>query len=90
MTAEAEQQHTEIRVGEIVEGGSPVGAAVLRLIAAAERGGYKRAIAALRDDEGWERWFIQALGEDDGAFTARDNQNVANYLESLTTEGTKP
>ena len=30
-----------------VEGGSPVETAVQRLIAAAERGGYKRAIAAL-------------------------------------------
>lgn len=86
----AEEEHTEYAAGGIVEGGSSVGAAVLRLIAAAERGGYKRAIAALRDDEGWERWFIHTLGVDDAAFTARDNQNAANYLESLTTEGTKP
>lgn len=67
-----------------VEGGmSVVETAVQRLIAAAERGGYKRAIAALRRES--ER---QQLDRNSTGWAVY--ASAADYLESLTTEGTKP
>lgn len=88
MSAEAE--HTEVRVDEIVEGGSSVGAAVLRLIAAAERGGYKRAIAALRDDDRYRNWWSKLPpNHPETRYWDFGRQQLADYLESLTTEGTK-
>ena len=116
MSAEAEQ--TEVRVGEIVDGGSPVEAAVQRLIAAAERGGYQRARAEYErfdtvvDDlydlvdfaglymPAWDNPadpnpILAVPAADIEALRSRlerrteEISHAADYLESLTTEGTK-